>query len=52
MSEAEIKTLVFDYLSATSPKIAKQFKAEQKPKALGVGTPGLKEVPRSEHFSC
>ena len=42
--EGTLNTLVFDYLSNINPKAANLFKKEVKPKALAVGSPGIKEI--------
>jgi len=47
--EGQINSLIFDYLSNIGSKCANAFKKEHKPKALPVGSPGMKEV--MSHFT-
>ena len=42
--EGTLNTLIYDYLSHVNPKVANLFKKELKPKALPVGSPGIKEI--------
>ena len=42
--EGQINSLVYDYLTSISPKVADKFKKEVKPSALPVGSPRIKEI--------
>jgi len=42
--DTQINSLVYDYLSAVSPKIAKKFKKVVKPEELPTGSPKLKDI--------
>ena len=42
--DSQINSLVYDYLTSVGSKIANSFKKEVKPKALPVGSPGMKEI--------
>merc|ERR1712106_356165 len=44
MGEGTLNTLVYDYLTNVNPKAANLFKKDAKPKALAVGSPGMKEI--------
>ena len=40
----QINSLVYDYLTAVSPKVAKKFKELVKPEELPTGSPKIKEI--------
>ena len=42
--DTQINSLVYDYLSAISPKVAKKFMEVAKPEALPAGSPKIKEI--------
>ena len=42
--EGQLKSLVYEFLTETDPKVANMFKKNQKPKGLPTDSPKLKEI--------